>query len=308
MARGFLPDDHPLCHNAAGAAVLSTADVIVIAGARLDWTFRYGAEIAHDARVIFIGAEQREISVNVTPAVTIAGDAKVVLAELLSRLAGGERQPASPSGVGWRERLDAKRQATIAKWNAPAQRDVCPMTPQRLILEIRDAMPRETICVVDGNIIMEAAQQLLPSYSPVSRFTPGHNGCMGIGVPFGIGAKLAFPESPVVVISGDFAFGLNVMEMETAVRLRIPIIVIVANNDGNGGVLPQRTFYPPDYPDRVTMFQPGIRYEQIVRAFGGHAEFVEHPSELGPAFERAVASRLPSCINVSVNRDSPYPR
>ncbi len=112
----------------------------------------------------------------------------------------------------------------------------------------------------------------------------------------------------MVVITGDFAFGLNVMEMETAVRLRLPLIVIVANNDGNGGVLLQKRFYPDDYPDRVIAFQPDIRYEQIVRAFGGRAEAVERPAEVRPAFERALASGLPACINVRVNSRSPFPR
>lgn len=90
--------------------------------------------------------------------------------------------------------------------------------------------------------------------------------------------------------------------------MRLPVIVIVANNDGNAGLLFQKRFYPEDYPDRITAFQPDIRYEQIMRAFGGHAELVERPAELRPAFERAVASGLPACINVRVNSQSPFPR
>jgi 2-hydroxyacyl-CoA lyase 1 len=137
MARGFLPDDHPLCHNAASAAVLSTADVIVIAGARLDYLFRYGAEFARDAKVILLGAEQREIGVNRIPTIGIAGSVKLILSELLARHA--QHAPAPRPGARCREQLAAKRQANIAKWTAPARRDVLPMTPQRLILEIVDA-------------------------------------------------------------------------------------------------------------------------------------------------------------------------
>lgn len=305
MARGYLPDDHPLCHNAASATALSTADTILVAGARLDWTFRYGAEFARDAKVILIGAEEQQSCLNITPAVAIAGDPKVILSEVMARLI--RHVPEPRRRAGWHENLAAKRQATIEKRIALAQRDALPMSAQRLILEIRDFVPREAICVVDGNIIMVAAQQLLPSYLPVSRYTPGHNGCMGTGIPFGIGAKLAFSDRPVVVICGDFAFGLNAMEMETAVRLRVPIIVIIANNDGNGEALLQQKFYGEGYPDRVTMFQPGLRYEEIMRSFGGHAEYCEHPSEIGPAFRRAVASGLPACINVRVDPQSPMP-
>ena len=88
--------------------------------------------------------------------------------------------------------------------------------------------------------------------------TSGSNGCLGVGIPFGIGAKLARPDRLVVVISGDAAFGFNVMDMETAVRHGVAVIIIVVNNEGNGGALMQKTFFPAD-GERVTMFQPEIR-------------------------------------------------
>jgi thiamine pyrophosphate-dependent acetolactate synthase large subunit-like protein len=153
---------------------------------------------------------------------------------------------------------------------------------------------------------MAAAQHVLPSYSPVSRFTAGTNGCMGVGLPFALGAKLAAPDRLVVAICGDTAFGFNAMDMETAIRHRIRIVVIVVNNDGNSGGLMQRAFYPQE-SERITMFQPDIRYEAIMDAFGGHAEFVERPEELRPALNRAVASGKAACINVKVDPFAPYP-
>ena len=118
------------------------------------------------------------------------------------------------------------------------------MSEHRLIAEVRRFLPRDAIFVVDGNRILETAQQRMPSHVPVSRLTPGKNGCMGVGVPFGIGAKLAHPDRTVVVVTGDFAFCLNAMEMETAVRLRVPILVVVSNNDGNGGGRSERKYFP----------------------------------------------------------------
>jgi thiamine pyrophosphate-dependent acetolactate synthase large subunit-like protein len=153
---------------------------------------------------------------------------------------------------------------------------------------------------------MAAAQQVLPSYLPVSRFTAGTNGCMGIGIPFAIGAKVAEPHRLVVAICGDTAFAFNAMEMETAVRHNIPVVIVVVNNDGNGGGLMQRAFYPQDY-ERITMFQPDIRYEAIMEAFGGHAEFVERPEDVKTAMQRAVGSGRPHCINVKVDPYAPYP-
>jgi thiamine pyrophosphate-dependent acetolactate synthase large subunit-like protein len=161
--------------------------------------------------------------------------------------------------------------------------------------------------VVDGNATLAAAQHLLPSYVPASRLTPGHNGCMGVGIPFGIAAKLTHPGRMVVVVTGDFAFGLNAMEMETAARLRIPVIVVVANNDGNGGAVVQRAYYP-ESAGPVTMFGTGIPYDRMMAAFGGHGEQVDRADELKPALQRAAESGLPACINVRVDPDEPYPR
>ena len=117
---------------------------------------------------------------------------------------------------------------------------------------------------------------------------------------------MCHPDRLVIVISGDAAFGFNAMEMETAVRHRIPVIVIVANNEGISGALRQNALFPPNH-ERVNMFQSAIHYENIVGAFGGHAEYVEHPEQLIPALGRAVASGLPACINVRVDPHAPYP-
>jgi thiamine pyrophosphate-dependent acetolactate synthase large subunit-like protein len=154
---------------------------------------------------------------------------------------------------------------------------------------------------------MAAAQQVLPSFTPAARFTAGTNGCMGVGIPFGIGAKLSRPERLVMVITGDTAFAFNAMEMETAVRHGVLVIIVVVNNEGNCGALIQKALYPPDC-ERVTMFQPDIRYDAIMRAFGGYAEFVQRPEELKPALQRSLQSGIPACINVKVDPNAPYPR
>ena len=175
-----------------------------------------------------------------------------------------------------------------------------------MLKEIRDVLPRDAICILDGNIFMAAAQQVLPSYLPASRMTAGSNGCLGVGIPFGIGAKLARPDRLVVVICGDTAFALNAMDMETAVRHGVAVIIIVVNNEGNCGAFMQKAFFP-EGGERVTMFQRGIRYENIMSAFGGHGEFVDRPEQLKPALRRAMASGKAACVNVQVDPYAPYP-
>jgi thiamine pyrophosphate-dependent acetolactate synthase large subunit-like protein len=130
---------------------------------------------------------------------------------------------------------------------------------------------------------------------------------MGVGVPFAIGAKIARPDRLVIAVCGDMGFALSATDMETAVRHKIPVIAIVANNDGNTGAIMEKIYFPHS-DERITMFQPGIHYEAITGAFGGHAEYVERPEELKPALERAAASGKASCINVKLDPLAPYPR
>ena len=120
--------------------------------------------------------------------------------------------------------------------------------------------------------------------------------------PFGIGAGIQNPSRPVVIISGDTGFGMNGMELETATRHNVPVIVIVVNNEGISGGNTQQKFFP-EQPERISMFQAGIRYEKIAEAFGACGIFVEHPEQIRPAIAQAFCSGKPTCINVMV---TPY--
>jgi 2-hydroxyacyl-CoA lyase 1 len=307
MGQGYLPDDHPLCCNAVRGFLQSKADAILLLGARLDWTFRFGTQLAPDAKLIQVDIHAQEIGVNVTPTVGIVGDTKQVLRQLLTRLdVKGSGYPREGLLDSWHAILDERRKERTHKLESQMDSDALPMSPHRMMKEIRDFLPRDAICVLDGNVIMAAAQQVLPSYVPASRLTAGSNGCMGVGIPFGIGAKLSYPERLVIVICGDTAFGFNAMDMETAVRHGVPLIVVVANNEGISGALTQEALFPPGH-ERVTVFQQAIHYENIMAAFGGHAECVEHPQQLKPALKRAVESGTAACINVRVDPYAAYP-
>jgi 2-hydroxyacyl-CoA lyase len=306
MGHGYLPDDHPLCYNQARGVLLREADAVLLLGARLDWSFRFGSELAHDVKLIQIDIDPTEIGVNKTPAVGIVGDVREVLQRLLAQLdAAGDRRKTIDL-VPWYHRLTEERARKRQKYESLMNSDSLPMTPYRMLKEIREFLPHDAICILDGNIFMAAAQQVLPTYLPASRMTAGSNGCLGAGIPFGIGSKLARPDRLVVVICGDTAFGFNAMEMETALRHGAAVIIIVVNNEGNCGALMQKAFCTSG-GERITMFQPDIRYENIMSAFGGHAEFVDRPEQLQPALSRAVASGKAACVNVQVDPYAPYP-
>jgi thiamine pyrophosphate-dependent acetolactate synthase large subunit-like protein len=130
---------------------------------------------------------------------------------------------------------------------------------------------------------------------------------MGAGIPMAMGAKLAAPERIVVVVCGDFGFGLSAMDLETAVRHRIPVVVVVANNDGICGGLRQKDLLPREHPELFSRFQEALRYERIAEIFGGHSEFVTDATVLRDALDRAAASGLPACVNVRVDPYAPHP-
>ena len=303
MGRGFIPDDHPLNFGAARSTMMGHADVIVIVGSRLNWVFGFGRQFPADAKLIHIDIEPEEIGANRGVEVGIIGDAKAVLQQLLVELEGktaaaAQRAAAGPWLATLREQVEQN-----AKGLAPLlDSDARPIRTHRLLREVRDIFPRETIYTVDGQLTLASGRQVLGSYTPASRLNSGSNGCMGVGVPFAIGAKLARPEVPVVSINGDCAFGFNAMELETAVRCKLPIVFIVNNNSGIVGAnLEARMGLPEGYEEHVATYLPDIRYDKILEAFGGHTEHVVHPDDIRPALTRAYQATKQgqvACVNV----------
>ncbi|HET6514325.1 MAG TPA: thiamine pyrophosphate-binding protein [Thermodesulfovibrionales bacterium] len=306
MARGFLPDDHPHCANEVRRWVQSQADVILMAGASFDWRFRFGGELAPGVRIIHVDTDPGMLGKNVKAVLTVSADSGRFLVQLQRALA--HQDPTKATRLNpWHEMVNAmcneRRRARLAWLSEESE----PMLPQQLFVAIRDFLPTDAVVVLDGSITLSTGQKVLSVKAPCSWLDPGWNGCMGSGIPFGMGAKLAAPERMVVVICGDYGFGLSAIDLETAVRHRIPVIVVIANNSGITGSLRQKGTFPPDYPELFSRFQPNLRYERIMEVFGGYGEFVAEAAEIRPALERAAASGQPSCINVSVDPDAPSP-
>ena len=168
----------------------------------------------------------------------------------------------------------------------------------------REALPADAITALDGNAILTAAQRMLPVRKPVSRLGPGTNGCMGVGIPFAIGAKLARPQQPVVAIVGDFGFGLSALELETAVRHGVPAVFIVANNAGAGGAIRQRQFFAPELTERVLRYGAEVRHDVTMTSFGGRACRIDRPGQIAAAIKEAIACGQPTCIDVITNEET----
>src|SRR5213078_4824936 len=164
--------------------------------------------------------------------------------------------------------LDAEKAAEMTKLMAT---DQVPIHPLRLCKEVRDFLRRDAILVVDGQEILNYGRQSIPTFAPGHRLNSGPFGCMGVGLPFGIGAKVAHPDAQVVVLHGDGSYGINAMEIDTAVRHRIPVVVVISNN-GGWTADPQGS-----KPGRNLGY---TRYDKVAQDLGAHGEFVEKPHEI----------------------------
>ena len=303
MGRGFIPDDHPLNFGAARSAIMGNADVVLVVGSRLNWMFGFGRQFPSDAKIIHIDIEAEEIGFNRAVDVGIVGDSKAVLGQILAEMEGKtaglrERAEEGPWLSALRDRVDGNATSIHERLTSDAK----PILTYRLLHEVSQVFPRETVYSVDGQTTLATGRQVLQSYTPASRLNSGSNGCMGVGVPFAVGAKLARPDVPVVSVNGDCAFGFNAMEMETAVRYQLPIVFIINNNSGIvGGSLEANMGLPDGYEERVATYVPEIRYDKILEAFGGHTENVTEPSEINAALQRAYQATQEgrvACVNV----------
>jgi len=308
MGRGAIPDDHALNVGAARSFALRGADTVVVVGARLNWVFGFGRSIPADANVIQIDIDPEEIGRNRPATVGIVGDAGTVLRQLLMALEGRSEPARSRAAESpWLSDLREHRAKNEAALQPLMDSDAVPMNHHRLFRDLRDVLPRECIITVDGQITFATARQLLPSHIPAARLNPATNGCMGVGVPFAVGAQLARPDLRVLSVNGDSSFGFNGLEVETALRYDLPIVFVVDNNDGiMGGILESRMFKQP-HGERVAMYRPQARYDRVIEAFGGHGEHVTRPEELRPALERAFAAGRAALVNVVVDPLAMWP-
>ena len=181
--------------------------------------------------------------------------------------------------------------------------DTIPIHPLRLAKEIHDVLDDDTIVIGDGGNIVSQAAKVINVAKPGHWLDPGRFGCLGVGVPFAIAAKIVHPKSNVVVINGDGAFGLNGFEFDTAVRFNLPMVSVVGNDAAWGQIRgPQMNFYGVDRA--VASALALTRYDQVVQALGGYGEYVDDPRTLRGALERALASGKPACVNVRIDAEA----
>lgn len=294
QGRGVVSEDHPMALLGARTQAFREADFALSLGTRSNFIIGHltPPRWAEGLTVAMVNLDADELA-KTNPKFSIQRDVRVTLEALTTRLR--ERPLDAARLAPWLDTLRAKDAASHARMEAMATNDAHPIHPLRLMCEINKVLEEDAILVEDGHDTLGFCRHSLKSHRPGHRINPGTMGNVGLGVPFGIGAKAARPDCQVIVVSGDSAFGWNGMEIDTACRHDLPIICVIVNNGGitarprdPSGMMPGQDLGTPDY-------------QMVATAFGGHGERVERAEDIGPALRRAIASGKPAIVNVIVD-------
>ena len=280
QSRGAIPEDHDFCYLTARSTAFREADLIIVLGTRMNYVIGHAAppRFNADAKLVRIDIDPTELDTSPRALdLGIVADCRTALNQLMEACRG---KVSAERFASWRERLRGRNQSKAEEQEKIISSDDTPIHPLRLCKEIRDFMDRDDVLVVDGQEILNYGRQSIPTFTPAHRMNSGVFGTMGVGMPFGVGAKVAKPDARVIVLHGDGSFGMNAMEIDTSVRHNAPVLVVISLNGGWTGD-----------PDKE---KPGrdlgyTRYDQLSASLGGHGELVEKPEDIRPALERAAA-------------------
>ena len=298
MGKGILPDDDPLSVGAARSTALREADLVLLMGARLNWIMHFGLppRFKEGVRVVQLDVAAEEIGTNVPAEVALLGDGKAVVGQLNRAL--DERQWFYPADTAWRSQLKEKAQANLEAVKPMIDDESSPMNYYRAYRDIEAWLPEDAIIIGEGANTMDIGRTQMANRSARHRLDAGTYGTMGIGLGFAIAAAVAQPDKPIVSVQGDSAFGFSGMEIETMVRYKLPVKMVVLNNGGIGGgmgPLKEGQTVPPP------ILTYGARYDGMLEALGGKGLYVEDPADLRAALDEAMAFDGPALVNVPIH-------
>src|SRR5688572_16795250 len=301
MAKGLLPDTHPLSASAARSHVLAEADVVMLVGARLNWLLAHGkgktwGQDRGAKQFIQIDIAPTEIDSNVAIAAPVIGDIGSCVAALLAGVDAGWAKPPADWTGGIAERRE-KNQAKMAQTLAARPSPMNFHSALSVIREQVKARP-DAIVVNEGANTLDFARSIVDMYEPRKRLDVGTWGIMGIGMGFAVAAAVV-TDKPVIAIEGDSAFGFSGMEVETICRYNLPICVVVFNNNGVYRGTDVNTSGTADVAP--TVFVKDARYDKLMEAFGGVGVHATTAEELQKALSEAVASGRPTLINAVID-------
>ncbi|ADH90255.1 oxalyl-CoA decarboxylase [Ancylobacter novellus DSM 506] len=298
MAKGILPDTHPLSAGAARSTVLKDADVVLLIGARLNWLLSHGkGKTWGDApkKFIQVDIEPKEMDSNVEIVAPLVGDIGSVVAALNNGIKSGWQAPAAE----WTDAINARKEVNISKMAQRLLKNSTPMDFHSALGALKQVIKErpDAILVNEGANTLDLARGVIDMYQPRKRLDVGTWGVMGIGMGFAVGAAVETGK-PVLAVEGDSAFGFSGMEVETICRYNLPVTVVIFNNNG---IYRGTDTDPTGRDPGTTVFVPGSRYDKMMEAFGGVGYHVTTPDELKKAVDAAMDSGKPTLINAVID-------
>jgi acetolactate synthase-1/2/3 large subunit len=308
QGRGVVaPGPHSPLVTRARSAAFGAADLVLVAGAPLDFRLGYGSfggrEGAPAAKVVHLADAPDQLAGHLPLAAGVAGDLGLALDGLVEAVAAGGRRPATGP---WLRRLREQAAAAAEGDRELLDSDADPIHPARVYGELRRLLADDAVVIGDGGDFVSFAGRLLEPARPGNWLDPGPYGCLGTGLGYAVAARLARPAAQVVLLLGDGAAGFSLMDVDTLVRHRLPVVMVCGNN-GIWGLEkhPMRRLYGYDV---AADLQPACRYDQVAAALGGAGELVTAPAQLGPALRRAFDAGVPYLVNVVTDPEVAYPR
>ena len=298
MAKGILPDTHPQCAGAARSTVLKDSDVVMLIGARLNWLLSHGkGKTWGEApkKFIQIDIEPKEMDSNVEIAAPVVGDIGSCVSALVQGMGGNWAAPPAD----WTKAVSSKREENVAKMAPRLMNNNSPMDYHGALGVLRTIVKErpDAVFVNEGANTLDLARGIIDMYQPRKRLDVGTWGVMGIGMGYAVGAAIETGK-PVLAVEGDSAFGFSGMEVETICRYKLPVCVVIFNNNG---IYRGTDVNSAGSDPATTVFVKGSRYDKMIEAFGGVGVNATSPDELKRAVNAAMDSGKPTLINAVID-------
>jgi acetolactate synthase-1/2/3 large subunit len=315
QGRGVLPGGHDLLVTRARSVAFAGADLVIVVGTPLDFRLGYGEFGGRDggprAGVVHVADAPDQRPTHCPLAASAAGNLTAFFAALADAVPQAIRTAGAPgTALAWEEswlpRLQAATRKAVAADRTLLASSADPIHPMRVYGELTRVLDDDAVVIGDGGDFVSYAGKYIEPRRPGGWLDPGPYGCLGTGLGYAIAARIARPASQVVLLLGDGAAGFSLMDADTLVRHRLPVVMICGNN----GIWalekhPMQALYGYDV---VADLQPGCRYDDVVRALGGAGETVASPDAIAPALRRAFDSGVPYLVNVITDPAIAYPR
>jgi acetolactate synthase-1/2/3 large subunit len=308
QGRGILPAGHELLVTRARSLAFGEADLVIVVGTPLDFRLGYGEYGGRNgtepAGVVHVADAPGQVARHRPLAASAAGDLTAFFTGLTDQVqrAGLSRHQAKD----WLPRLAEACRSAVAADAGLLASDAFPIHPMRIYGELAPLLEPDAIVIGDGGDFVSYAGKYIEPRQPGGWLDPGPYGCLGTGLGYAIAARIARPAAQVVLLLGDGAAGFSLMDADTLVRHRLPVVMICGNN-GIWGLEkhPMQALYGYDV---AADLQPECRYDQVVAALGGAGELVTRAQEIGPALRRAFGSGVPYLVNIATDPRVAYPR